>query len=228
MIEGENALKEECRKEVQKEKDYVGLWALLVGLPLGLFLSVVFYFSGLHMRIGENIMFKFTENAPNIMFTLIALPWTIAGSVAALIGGVKLGRKKGSARPLKVAILSMVDFSMWVNGTAIGIGVLFFHVFNSVSFLSSYIAVPFVTIVSLVIPIVGIPVILDFVMPKLWNALSCRGCGFFEGKLIRNLMHSWRRGELQRGFYRRVKIGILVVLVVYALLVVLALLGFLR
>lgn len=173
-------------------------------------------------------MFRFTDNIPIIMFTLISLPWTVAGSVAALIGGVKLGRKKSSTRPLKVAISNLVDLSMWMNGTTIGMGIMFFNLLKSTSFLNPYFAMPLVSFISLLVPIVGVPVILDFLMPKLWKILSCQGYGLFEGKLVRDLIHSWRNEELQREFFRVLKMGLLVVLMVYAVLIILVLLGFLR
>ena len=85
---------EENEKEIRREKYAIGLWALLLGLPLGLIFSAMFYMSGLYLEIGATSLFKFVDDAPNIAFLLITLPWSIGGFVAALIGGTRLWRKR--------------------------------------------------------------------------------------------------------------------------------------
>jgi hypothetical protein len=219
---------EEDEKEIRKEKYAIGLWALLLGLPLGLIFSAMFLMSGLYLEIGANSLFKFVDDIPNIAFLLITLPWSIGGFVAALIGGARLWRKKKSTRPIKIALANMTDLSIITNVTIIGIGVLFYNTFRPLYCRISYFALPVATWVSFFPPIVVVPLAVDFIMPRLWQAVFKHQYGFAEGRLLKNLTSASKKGELRRDFYKRTRFYLLAAVIIYVMTVVLVLLGFSR
>lgn len=219
---------EEDKKEIEKERNYVGLWVLFFGYPLGLVFSAVFYFSGLYFALGQNPALRIIDETPNFLLLLMALPWSLGGFIFALVGAMRLARKKKNIRPIKIAIASMIDLSMILTGTTFLIGVLFYYTIYPIYYSIPFVGLAAATCVFLLPPIVGVPIVLDLLMPRLWKAVFGYQYGFFEGKLLKNLQSSWNKGDLQKEFRKRLKIAIAIVLLISILLAILAILGFLQ
>ncbi len=212
------------KKTVRDEKRSVELWGVLVGLPLWLVLFGIFYGTGLYIEWGKSALLRFYGDDPNIVFTLITFPGSIAIMVASTMGAIKLSVKTRRSDPFRIAVAESVDLFLWLNSTAVWMGMSVHYTFyQSIPILELVIA----NLITLLPPIVGFAVILDFVMPKLWNRLFGCNCGYFQGKLLKNLKQSWRKSELQRDFRKSLVGGLILMLCVSVLVVVLALMGLL-
>jgi len=137
----------------------------------------------------------------------------------------KTVEKKKSTRPIKIAFANMTDLSLITNMTVIGIGVLFYNTFRPLYYRISYFALPVATWISFFPPIIGVPLAVDFIMPRLWQAAFKHQYGFAQGRLLKNLTSASKKGELRRDFYKRTRFYLLATAIIYVMTIVLVLLG---
>jgi hypothetical protein len=186
-------------KAIRNEKRSVELWGVLLGLLLWLAFYGVFYASGLYATWGRSLFLgSFYGSDPTVAVLFITLPLSIAVLIASVIGAIKVARKVHNIRPFKVAIADSVDLFLWGNSFAIWAGMVIHYTLDSLYQSISVLGLVISQLLAFLPPIVGFPFILDFLMPRFWRSVFGYSYGYFQGKLLKNLRRSWRKGYLQR------------------------------
>jgi hypothetical protein len=213
---------------LKKEKTSVETWGVLLGFPLWLVLAGVFYVSGLYLEMGKLPFLKFYGSDPNILFIFITFPASVAFGIASAIEAIRLMKKSGNSEAIKVSTADFVDISLWLNLTFICAGIILHFTFYGICRAIPILGLAIGHVTGFLPPILLFPFLLDFFMPKFWKLVFGYNYGYFQGKLLKNLGRSWRKGDIQRDFRRHLLgAGILIfgILVVLAILALMGLLG---